>query len=381
MATFIHFIAIIALLTLVFIGHVFAKPVDCDTVLLQKTSNITRFRHQSHLSWLLLITKENYDEIKKSASAELIDYFSGSYDSFRKKREQYLKKANYSKTTDEAREEVRVNLPEDAVPAWRDCVLSNSHGLFTWTDHIDEEGAILGIGWNPPPGLDKLKDVQVVLVGGNCVELTNDLKVLYRGTHTFNISRSGNKKDIRGSISGVTKRFIFFTTGTYSEPIYIPYPSKPKIVKKHKRWTLNGFGANWERENDCNVDTSDDDTVPVNCTTELYHDESKISLKVYFRCREDGGDRTKFEGTETWTVFEAPPGHRVLDIEGADGLCFSYHGETHGRNWGFNDFDNSIEGSYWQTLKFRVDNQGCDDDVVGVGGDLQITVVMEKFAE
>jgi hypothetical protein len=126
-----------------------AQQSICDTVLLQRTSLSISQDSRFFGSWLTLVTEKNYDEAKHSASGTAFErFFTGDYADFSGKRREYLSQQSVTIDQADARAEVRVELPQEAVPAWRDCVLRDASDFFYWLDAVGSHSATLGIAGN-----------------------------------------------------------------------------------------------------------------------------------------------------------------------------------------------------------------------------------------
>lgn len=141
-----------------------------------------------------------------------------------------------------------------------------------------------------------------------------------------------------------------------------------------RQWV--GARGGWPRvRGDDDMDTGGNDIVPVSCATRVVRSDTALRVEIDFRCEEQGGDHTTFEGTRTFDLYGAPPGRRIVDVRYAVGTAdVSLQGETHGKNHDVNAFDTN--GTYWETLGFCVDAKGKDSEVVGVEGWFVATVVL-----
>jgi hypothetical protein len=163
------------------------------------------------------VNEQNYDTMKRIADASLADLFTGSYEDFTTKRVHRFESERYESSISDARQELRVALPDDAVKAWRDCVLRDSSDLFVWIDNIDASGATLGVGWKPSRGLGALQAVEVDLDGGTADQLTVG-KTIPPGEATFIIRRGSQNAAVRGIINGRAGN----PEASFSTRFYIP---------------------------------------------------------------------------------------------------------------------------------------------------------------
>lgn len=221
----VHYISdrLMLLLSLLVASLTLAHPVAaqgpvCDTPLLQRTISVTTEDSRFRAAWLNLVTESNYDDLKRNASGSAFsNFFSGSYDEFQSKRRDYLSRNEHSVDASDSRQEVRVELPKDAVPAWRDCVLRESSDFFYWLDAVDKNGATLGLGWKPAPGNGELRHITVDLRGGRSRSL-NKLHNLPQGKKTFAIERGSPTGAVRGTVSGEAGE----NKATFSVAFYVP---------------------------------------------------------------------------------------------------------------------------------------------------------------
>lgn len=81
-------------------------------------------------SVLSIVTRDNYEQMKKSLSVSVPSYFSGDYDEFSKKREQFFSYFEASSTITSSSEFYRHSLSKEGAQAYAECVGSKSNKLF-----------------------------------------------------------------------------------------------------------------------------------------------------------------------------------------------------------------------------------------------------------
>lgn len=198
----------------------FAQSSTCDTVLLQRTLDLAMAQSTERLSWLKLVTEDNFEQIKHDAKADVPEYFSGSWKDFSEKRNTLYKQESFTRNASDSRSVVRSNLPEGAVDAWRACVVGNVTNLVTWIDKVDTAGATIGISWKPAPGLGKLHNPRLVLFGASGADPFSG-QTEFTGQTTIVVHRDAADSPIRGAITG--------TAGTddasFSSDFFVPVPN------------------------------------------------------------------------------------------------------------------------------------------------------------
>jgi len=156
---------------------------------------------------------------------------------------------------------------------------------------------------------------------------------------------------------------------------------QPVTTRETKRYTLHEFGTlGRSNSGDNEMDTNNGDVVPVRCITEIIFSRSRVSLKVTYSIREDGGDHTSFNKTFQRDLFVAPAGKKIVDVKvTGNRYLVTFEQQSRNENHNITPFRN-IANTYWTSLRFRVDGEGSDDDRrIGVGGTMEYIVVMENL--
>lgn len=196
---------------------------------------------------------------------------------------------------------------------------------------------------------------------------------LTAGEYEFRLTINDDKGDRDVKV----KKVIVVPAST--PPVVPPIVITPVRTSVLHSFVLNEFGT-WgtSKIGDNEMDTDEGDIVPVTCTTELIRSESRIILKVTLNMREDGGDHTTFNNTIERQVYAAPPGKRIVDLRiRGDQNLVRFDQESRNENHREVRFNN-IGNTYWNSLRFRVDGPGSDDNTrIGVGGSMTCTIVLE----
>jgi hypothetical protein len=166
------------------------------------------------------------------------------------------------------------------------------------------------------------------------------------------------------------------------EPV-TPLPNSVGVVQPEAqvlsaRLPVSLIGG-WKRVGggDPDMHTTGDDKVQVQIRSTIHVRDSRfVDIKVFFRCEEDGGDHTTYQGERTATVYKAPEGKRITAIEPPEGTGASFTTTTRGQAHNF--YPVKVDGTHWARLSFRVDGRGKDDNKrVGVTGDLNIKISLQ----
>lgn len=212
-----------------------------------------------------------------------------------------------------------------------------------------------------------------------------------------NISIAGGVFDSVGTLTAgsVLKRFSGMSaliTRKANEPVavVVDFEGRPSATFSLDVWppkidiptkqetrvcSISAFGGWTRTRGDNEMDTDGDDRVPVRCISQLeIREERNVVLRLNFYCEENGGNHTTFNGWREFPIFSAPEGNKISGIKANGGMECTLTGGTFGRNHHFNPFK-GVNATFWKKLDFRVDNNGDSDHlIVGVGGDLEISV-------
>jgi hypothetical protein len=220
---------ICAFYTMVNCSQSLAVPasVDCKDVLVANLS-YDQMDSTYQLAWMSLITKDNFEEAKKSAGGN-ISYegvsLGGTYDEFNQNRKKLFEEKRYSESSTQAISKIRVEVPEGAREDYVRCVESvakANFGLFVWVSREDPYGADVKVEWHPTDGKPASISEQT-LIGGKVPDLPTgnwlprQLK-LQPGGSTVALIQRDDGKQIRGSVK----------IGGLSEEFFVAEPSHPK---------------------------------------------------------------------------------------------------------------------------------------------------------
>lgn len=190
---------------------------SCDSVLVQQTTN-WKDSSRAYLSWVLLITRSNYDEMKKSAQTSAdtaYGFFDGDYDKFQVKVQEYFLKHELVQSASHAREEYKSFLTDAQVAAWKSCILGQ-HEIAVTYKNVDESSATITLEWDGSTGIGPLRSVSTDFESGTPQAALKQIPTL-DGTRTFNVRRSPKTGDVRGVISGKAGSY----NKDYSADIYV----------------------------------------------------------------------------------------------------------------------------------------------------------------
>jgi len=213
----------VVMATFLFASSALAQQSSCDSVLLTRNTESVTASKRTLQAWLKLVTEDNYDTMKRKAVASLAGFFVGGYQDFATQRRHYYEESHYNSDEFEARQELRVALPSDAVGAWRDCVTRDTAGLVIWIDDVTADAATIGVRWKPSAGLGALRDVSVDLTGAKAGSRLANTTILNQGQTTFIVERRTRNMPVRGAINGTTGS----PAVTFSEKFYVPSMPPP----------------------------------------------------------------------------------------------------------------------------------------------------------
>jgi hypothetical protein len=189
-----------------------ANSGKCDSILIQQTSSVS-LSQNSKLSYLKIVTRENYEEAKRGAQGQAYaNLFSGSYDEFIVKRQRFFTSTSYQRSLSLAREEFKSFLNEGQISGWVACMQSNNE-MYSHFKDVDTENATLVIGWEAPASLGALSNVEFRLQYGSTKDSVSQDN--FAGEEPLIIERDSTNHTIRGHIkgklpSGFSKQANFF---------------------------------------------------------------------------------------------------------------------------------------------------------------------------
>lgn len=159
---------------------------------------------------------------------------------------------------------------------------------------------------------------------------------------------------------------------TWHEEALAPPPPRRHRVD----FGLDAYGVWPLVKGDAEMDTDSGDRVTGYCTTTLSHNERELSLRVSFRCAEYGGDNTTFDGKKDYPLLSVSEKERIVGVEWGDSPVCQFANETVGERHDEIDYD--VKGTYWSSLKYKIDNRGDDDKIVGVRGQMAVTALIQQ---
>jgi hypothetical protein len=212
-------------------GSTYARNAveGCGGVLVSKTVDLKTKTTRAQLAWMRLIDESNYESARKEGSALIPGYFDGDFKSFDEKRKTHFQKENYTSSTFQASEELRIETPDAAIKAWVECVRlqTKNAGLTIYAKDVDKTGATVVVEWSPAAGLGSLERVKVDAQGIKEPSSLLDLNQLSAdGEQSFIIERVAENAVVRGVVRGEAG-----AKGHYTADFYIPAkltePPKP----------------------------------------------------------------------------------------------------------------------------------------------------------
>lgn len=189
----------------------------CDSVLLQQAAAVKE--DQSLLmAYLNLVSSENYENVKKNASALVPGYFDGSYSSFNAKRSKLYTDQRYSLSIENSRDEFKSYLTPDQVSGWIECKRqSNVQQLIVYYKDVDAIGATLVVQWNGGAA-GALNKLRVTLSPGATSLSELESLTSLSGTYQTPIARPSANAALRGTVSGEAGPAHV----AFSESFYLP---------------------------------------------------------------------------------------------------------------------------------------------------------------
>ncbi len=218
----------IILISLLMLSPTYSHPQNCDPALQQNIS-VIKTKTSLAFAWLKIINEYSYSTAKKDAEIgykDLTSLFTGDYNEFVRKRDNYFKSESKELNYDEARQELRAELSQDQLEKWLECIKTNSTGLFYWIENVDDYGATLNVDWKPARGLGKLKKVYTTLNGAKEDAIFKNKFKTLNGKRSFIFKRKRKYSVISGTINGLAG-----DDGQYDLNFYIP-PKSPNQIRK-----------------------------------------------------------------------------------------------------------------------------------------------------
>jgi hypothetical protein len=165
--------------------------------------------------------------------------------------------------------------------------------------------------------------------------------------------------------------------GWAQSPLSFCLAALPAPVKVSEVRDIELIGC-WPRiQGDAEMDTDPSDYVPVRCTSNIYIDDDKVMLKVFFRIEEDGGDHTVYSGARSVILFKNDrPGFRISTVELRGPRLNNFILYSAGFNTEFRSI--GPLDSYWETLEYRIDSPEDDQLHIGIRGRLSFRVILER---
>ena len=151
--------------------------------------------------------------------------------------------------------------------------------------------------------------------------------------------------------------------------------SNPKVEYKESITVPFELIGGWPLiSGDCDMDTDGNDYVPAQIKVTIEQSLNKVSLKVFYSCRETGGDHTTFSGTRSVPLYSVPAGAQIVSIR-APSRSTIWNPYTYGKHHEWIPL--SVSNSCCNYLYYRIDGSGGDCNTIGVKGEVSLTIVYE----
>lgn len=141
---------------------------DCDKALVQDGLSFSGSQFDK-LTYLYLMDKETYEQKKKTATSELQDWFSSSYNEFQSKLSRYFNTINFQVESQKMLDYARYYLSDNALQAYSKCIEENAKkrdgSLHVWFTDVGKELAVGQIYWNDAPGDNSNLPLSVLTAG------------------------------------------------------------------------------------------------------------------------------------------------------------------------------------------------------------------------
>lgn len=205
---------------------------SCDSVLVNRT-NYSASSSSARLAWLKLVTEDNYEKAKMAGGASVADMFSGDFNSFSEKRRSYFQQESYEYTIDQARSDLQIGVPNEALEAWVECLKHQTNNLYCVVRDVTRTTVRLEIGFTGV-GVNltqcRVDGINVAVAADNFTGAGpfegDAIVILYRD----------ESKPITGYVMGM------FGNGTLTVPFFVA----PSIAAPHaiEKWEHNAGQAN-----------------------------------------------------------------------------------------------------------------------------------------
>jgi hypothetical protein len=188
---------------------------ECDAALVKQSIVSSEGRLSIDYSWMKLVTKDNYESVKDSASAVVPGYFDGDYDHFSEKRESNSSYEKLSYSLDEARSSFMAYFQKEAYQAWSDCMVNKGRDrLIVGAYDASAESAVIVIRWEPLENtLGPLVRLRVTVKGGSIdggqnlalASATPEGAGNFVGQQSFAVTRESSTSSIVVMVNGQTR--------------------------------------------------------------------------------------------------------------------------------------------------------------------------------
>lgn len=207
---------VILLLVAAGAGNAVASVTNCDNVLLAKNVSSIKENRQTFSAWLSMINQNNYSENKSRYALDVPGYFNGDYADFSRHRERFQREEGSAFQSGQARSVLSSALPDDAIAAWRSCVVAHVNGVYAYPIRADRDNAKVVIGWRRSPGGAPVEALTIIVNGR---ELKHDIPAGFEGEQTIAIVRTGQA--LNGAVN------VRAGSGAYTADFHVPVYESP----------------------------------------------------------------------------------------------------------------------------------------------------------
>ncbi len=281
MRTFVSTCGLILLFSLTGYTEVQGQTAECQDVLQARTTHWTNLNLIEQNAALNLVDERNYEESKQKYNAIVPGYFDGDFQSFKQRRASRFQQTSYQSSKFQSQQELRIELPPDAVSAWLTCVTQTSSNLFAYIDEIDEAAVTLKIKWAAPPGLPGINVTpQLINVAPGSL-LDAPVLIQPHGEVRVILTRQNRSAALRGTLNGVVG------TGMYAASFYVPVKTPPP-QPPCKRTNVDGkcLVCGWAQKN---IRWAADTSEPIRCPNMAAGGDVRMTAAIAQFYQEDWG--------------------------------------------------------------------------------------------
>ncbi len=225
------------LLVFFILGVASASASDCS-VLLTPNNVSWESNEQLKLSYLQLITKENFDEAKRSfdsGGSVIIDGVPlngyGNYADFSQHRQKEFEKYSFNYSQDSSEKYVASTVSDGARNAYIQCKKIEQQGVIGLTAYVERQSdqhISLSLHWAPPPSMGGTSLVFTPVSGINRTSTQFPHYIAANATIPIEVDRVAGKE------------FSLTISAKNYQPIYVDIPLPPTVIDV-PAWNSSGF--------------------------------------------------------------------------------------------------------------------------------------------